>query len=50
MRYGKGSHVVVCKDGVKPFVVPLHNELKKGTIDFVIKSSQDFKEGFYELL
>lgn len=50
IRKGKGSHVVVSSKDVPPFVVPLHEELKKGTLDFIIKSSKDFKEGFQKFL
>ena len=49
-RKAKGSHVVVEKPGVRPFVVPLHKELKKGTINHIIKNSMDFKEQFYQLV
>lgn len=47
MRMGKGSHVVVKKAGFQPFVVPLHPELKKGLLNFIIKSSGNFENGFY---
>jgi len=51
LRRGKGSHVVAYgKPNVAPFPVPLHPELKKGTIESIVYSSKDFKEGFYELL
>jgi predicted RNA binding protein YcfA (HicA-like mRNA interferase family) len=53
VRKGKGDHVVVDKPtdpDVKPFVVPLKKELKKGTLNFIIKSSKDFKHDFYSLL
>jgi predicted RNA binding protein YcfA (HicA-like mRNA interferase family) len=47
LRHGRGSHVVVEKEGVEPFVVPLHAELKKGTLNHIIKQSGDFKEEFF---
>ncbi|RLI10108.1 hypothetical protein DRO42_02310 [Candidatus Bathyarchaeota archaeon] len=50
LRRGKGSHVVAYKQDTKPFTVPLHRELKKGTLNHIIKSSGDFKEGFYQHL
>jgi predicted RNA binding protein YcfA (HicA-like mRNA interferase family) len=50
LRKGRGSHVVVSKEGTPPFVVPLHHELKKGTLNHIVKSSGDFKEGFDKLL
>jgi predicted RNA binding protein YcfA (HicA-like mRNA interferase family) len=50
IRKGRGSHVVVSKEGTPPFVVPLHHELKKGTLNHIVKSSGDFKEGFEEFL
>jgi len=50
IRKGKGDHIVISKLDVPPFVVPLHRELKTGTLNFIIKRSQDFKEKFYELL
>jgi len=51
MRYGKGDHIVVEKEGIAPFVVPLKKELKKGTLNHIIKQSGDFnKEKFFELL
>jgi predicted RNA binding protein YcfA (HicA-like mRNA interferase family) len=49
-RMGKGSHVVAFKKGLTPFVVPLHKKLKQGTLNFIIKSSGDFKDGFYNHL
>jgi predicted RNA binding protein YcfA (HicA-like mRNA interferase family) len=49
-RRAKGDHVVVSKEGVQPFVVPLHKELKEGLLHFIIKKSGDFKEGFFELM
>lgn len=48
MRPGKGSHMVVMKKDMPPFVVPLHRELKRGTLHFIIKKSGDFKEGDLE--
>jgi predicted RNA binding protein YcfA (HicA-like mRNA interferase family) len=50
MRKGKGDHVVVSKDQMPPFVVPLKHELKKGTFEHIVKSSGDFKEDFEHLL
>jgi predicted RNA binding protein YcfA (HicA-like mRNA interferase family) len=52
MRKGKGDHIVVDKpsDNVLPFVVPLKDELKPGTLHFIIKSSNDFKEDFERLI
>jgi predicted RNA binding protein YcfA (HicA-like mRNA interferase family) len=52
IRKGKGDHIVVDKpsDNVPPFVVPLKDELKKGTLHFIIKSSNDFKEDFEQLI
>jgi len=52
IRKGRGSHVVVDKpeDSVEPFVVSLHNELKVGTLHFIIKSSKDFKDEFHRLV
>jgi predicted RNA binding protein YcfA (HicA-like mRNA interferase family) len=44
MRPGKGSHIVVTKEDMPPFVVPLHRELKKGTLHFIVKKSGNFKE------
>jgi predicted RNA binding protein YcfA (HicA-like mRNA interferase family) len=49
IRMGRGDHVVVKKEDVQ-FVVPLHPQLKKGTLDHIIKSSGDFKEGFHKYL
>ncbi|MBS7629826.1 hypothetical protein KEJ23_07700 [Candidatus Bathyarchaeota archaeon] len=43
-------NVVVSRRDVPPFVVPLHRELKKGTIQHIIKNSKDFKEDFYKLI
>lgn len=52
IRKGKGSHIVVDRptNNIAPFVVPLKKELKKGTLNHIIKSSKDFKEGFFRLL
>lgn len=50
MRKGKGDHIVVFKEGIGHFVVPLKGELKKGTLDWIIKSSGDFKDGFEKLV
>lgn len=50
IRMGRGDHVVVKKEDLPPFVVPLHKELKKGTLSHIIKSSGDFKEGFQKYL
>jgi len=52
IRKGKGSHIVVDRPSnhVAPFVVPLKEELKKGTLHHIIKTSKDFKEDFYQLL
>ena len=52
IRKGKGSHIVVDRPAnhTPPFVVPLHKELKKGTLNHIIKSSKDFRDGFFELL
>jgi len=52
IRKGRGDHIVVDKpsDNVLPFVVPLKDELKKGTYHFIIKSSKDFKEEFEHLI
>ena len=50
LRKGKGDHVVVSKEGVAPFVVPLKDELKEGTFNHIVKSSGDFKEGFSRLI
>jgi predicted RNA binding protein YcfA (HicA-like mRNA interferase family) len=50
IRRGRGSHIVVSKEGVPPFVVPLHDELKTSTLHHIIKSSGNFKEDFDELL
>jgi len=50
IRKGKGSHIVVQKEDIPPFVVPLHDTLKKGTLNHIIKQSRDFKEGFERLL
>lgn len=50
IRKGRGSHIVVSKVGVPPFSVPLHPELKKGTLSHIIRSSGDFREGFLGLL
>jgi predicted RNA binding protein YcfA (HicA-like mRNA interferase family) len=47
LRHGRGSRVVVEKEDVEPFVVPLHAELKKGTLNHIIKQSGDFKEEFF---
>ena len=51
IRKGRGSHIVVDRPDncVAPFVVPLKKELKKGTLNHIIKSSKDFKEDFYRL-
>lgn len=49
IRKGRGSHVAVSKPDVPPFVVPKHKELKKGTLDHIIKNSKDFKEDFAKL-
>jgi len=50
MRQGRGDHVVVSKEGIPPFVVPLKDELKKGTLNHIVKSSGDFKEDFDRLI
>lgn len=52
IRKGKGSHIVVDRptNSIPPFVVPLKKELKKGTLNHIIKSSKDFKEDFFRLL
>ena len=51
IRKGKGSHVVVdrLEDHIQPFVVPLKKELKKGTQNFIVKSSKNFKDHFLKL-
>jgi len=41
---GRGDHVVVSRDDAPPFVVPIKNELKKGTVHHIVKKSGDFKE------
>lgn len=46
IRKGRGSHIVVSKSGIPPFVVHKHKELKAGTLDHIIKNSGDFKEDF----
>jgi len=52
IRKGRGSHIVVDRpaNSVAPFVVPIRKELKKGTLNFIIKSSKNFKEDFYKLI
>lgn len=35
----RGSHVVLYKEGVGIVVVPLHNELDRGTLRAIIKQS-----------
>ena len=50
VRRRKGSHVVVSKNGIAPFTVPLHPELKRGTLNHIIKCSGNFKKEFFELL
>ncbi len=49
IRKGRGSHIVVSRPDISPFVVPLHKELKTGTLNHIIKNSKDFKEDFYQL-
>lgn len=46
----RGSHAVVGKEGERPFTVPLHRELKKGTLNHIIKCSKDFKDDFFKHL
>jgi len=50
IRMGRGDHVVVKKKDMPLFIVPLHPELKKGTLDHIIKSSGNFKDGFHKFL
>ena len=39
-RKGKGDHVIIqSKDGYRNIVVPLHKELKPGTLRAIIKQS-----------
>ena len=47
---GKGSHVVASKKGEKPFVVPMHQRLKPGTLNHIVKSSGNFVYGFQAYL
>jgi predicted RNA binding protein YcfA (HicA-like mRNA interferase family) len=40
-RKGKGDHVIIqSKDGYRNIVVPLHKELKPGTLRAIIKQSR----------
>jgi len=50
IRKAKGSHIVVQKQDIPPFVVPLHDELKKGTLHHIIAQSKDFKDEFLKML
>jgi len=46
----KGSHVSLKKAGAKPFPVPLHKELKDGTLRRMIAQAGLTVEKFCELL
>jgi predicted RNA binding protein YcfA (HicA-like mRNA interferase family) len=50
VRKGRGDHIVVAKEDSRPFVVPLKGELKKGTLNFIIKRSGNFKKDFEKLI
>lgn len=39
VRLGKGSHVVLQK-GMRIFAVPLHKELKKGTLRKILRQAE----------
>ena len=49
----KGSHVILkkeTKEGTKTTVVPLHNEVDRGTLLEIIRQSGMAKEEFLELI
>jgi predicted RNA binding protein YcfA (HicA-like mRNA interferase family) len=35
-----GSHVIMKKDGIRPFPVPLHNELDRGTLGAILDQAE----------
>ena len=47
-RKGKGSHVVVFGNSVRPFPVPLHSELDTGTLKGILAQAGIDKEEFME--
>ena len=47
-RQGKGSHVVLHSASCKNFSVPLHDELKPGTLLAVIEDAGMTKKDFLE--
>lgn len=51
VRRQKGSHVILVKESVKKaVVVPLHNEIDKGTLIEIIRQAGMTREEFIELL
>lgn len=51
VRKGRGDHVIIqSKDGNRNIVVPLHRELKSGTLRAIIKQSGLTVEEFMNLL
>ncbi len=51
IRRQKGSHVILVKESVKKaVVVPLHNEIDKGTLIEIIRQAGMTREQFMELL
>jgi predicted RNA binding protein YcfA (HicA-like mRNA interferase family) len=51
VRRQRGSHVILVKESVKKaVVVPLHNEIDKGTLIEIIRQSGMTREEFIELL
>jgi len=51
VRRQKGSHVILAKESIKKaVVVPLHNEIDKGTLIEIIRQAGMTKEEFMELL
>ncbi len=51
VRRQKGSHVILVRESIKKaVVVPLHNEIDKGTLIEIIRQSGITREEFVELL
>ncbi|MFQ6081191.1 MAG: type II toxin-antitoxin system HicA family toxin [Candidatus Bathyarchaeia archaeon] len=46
----RGRHVVLTKKSLPPFIVPLHEEIKKGTLGHIINRAGITKEEFLRLL
>lgn len=51
IRRQKGSHVILVRESIKKAaVVPLHNEIDKGTLIEIIRQAGMTREEFLELL